>query len=47
MPVGSSVRIYDLAKELKQDTKRVIEELRREGADVNSAFKFRQQRTGG
>ena len=35
MPVGSSVRIYDLARELKQDTKRVIEELRREGADVN------------
>ncbi len=34
MPVGT-VRIYDLAKELKQDTKRVIEELRREGADVN------------
>ena len=35
MPVGSSVRIYDLARELKQDTKRVIEELRREGADVS------------
>ena len=35
MPVGSSVRIYDLAKDLKQDTKRVIEELRREGADVS------------
>ncbi|MCA1636984.1 MAG: translation initiation factor IF-2 N-terminal domain-containing protein [Acidobacteria bacterium] len=34
MPVGT-VRIYDLARELKQDTKRVIEELRREGADVN------------
>ena len=34
MPVGSSVRIYDLARELKQDTKRVIEELRREGADI-------------
>ncbi len=29
------VRIYDLAKELKQDTKRLIEELRREGVDVN------------
>ncbi|MCY7345703.1 MAG: translation initiation factor IF-2 [Pyrinomonadaceae bacterium] len=35
MPVGLSVRIYDLAKDLKQDTKRVIEELRREGADVS------------
>ncbi len=34
MPVGT-VRIYDLARELKQDTKRVIEELRREGADVS------------
>ena len=35
MAVGTSVRIYDLARELKQDTKRVIEELRREGADVS------------
>ncbi len=35
MPVGISVRVYDLAKDLKQDTKRVIEELRREGADVS------------
>ncbi|MDQ3062580.1 MAG: translation initiation factor IF-2 [Acidobacteriota bacterium] len=35
MPLGTSVRIYDLAKDLKQDTKRVIEELRREGADVS------------
>ena len=35
MTVGTSVRIYDLARELKQDTKRVIEELRREGADVS------------
>ena len=34
MPVGT-IRIYDLARELKQDTKRVIEELRREGADVS------------
>ena len=34
MPVGT-VRIYDLARDLKQDTKRVIEELRREGADVS------------
>jgi hypothetical protein len=47
MSLGTSVRIYDLAKDLKQDTKRVIEELRREGADVPSrtnnkttAFKF-------
>ncbi|MCS6873601.1 MAG: translation initiation factor IF-2 [Pyrinomonadaceae bacterium] len=31
---GSRVRVYELAKELKLDTKRVIEELRREGADV-------------
>ncbi len=35
MAVGTSVRIYDLARELKQDTKRIIEELRREGADVS------------
>ncbi len=35
MAVGTTVRIYDLAKELKQDTKRVIEEVRREGADVS------------
>lgn len=35
MSVGSSIRIYDLAKELKQNTKRVIEDLRREGADVS------------
>lgn len=35
MAAGTSVRIYDLARELKQDTKRVIEELRREGADVS------------
>ena len=34
MPVGT-VRIYDLARDLKQDTKCVIEELRREGADVS------------
>lgn len=32
---ASTVRIYDLARDLKQDTKRVIEELRREGADVS------------
>ena len=33
--IGNKVRIYDLAKELKQDTKRIIEELRREGADIS------------
>ncbi|MCA1593431.1 MAG: translation initiation factor IF-2 [Acidobacteria bacterium] len=31
----SKVRIYDLAKELKQETKRLIEEVRREGVDVS------------
>lgn len=35
MAVGKKVRVYDLAKELKQDTKRIIEELRREGEDVS------------
>src|SRR5918911_856919 len=30
MTVSSKVRLYDLAKELKQDTKRLIEEVRRE-----------------
>src|ERR1044072_2871220 len=35
MTVSSKVRIYDLAKELKLDTKRVIEEVRREGVDVS------------
>ncbi len=35
MPVSKKVRIYDLAREVKLDTKRVIDELRREGADVN------------
>jgi translation initiation factor IF-2 len=35
MSVTSKVRLYDLAKELKQDTKRLIEEVRREGVDVN------------
>lgn len=29
------MRVYDLARELKQDTKRVMEDLRREGADVS------------
>ncbi|HVF55327.1 MAG TPA: translation initiation factor IF-2 [Pyrinomonadaceae bacterium] len=31
----SKVRIYDLAKELKQESKRLIEEVRREGVDVS------------
>ncbi|MBP9665464.1 MAG: translation initiation factor IF-2, partial [Pyrinomonadaceae bacterium] len=34
---GSSMRVYDLAREVKQDTKRVMEDLRREGADVSVA----------
>src|SRR5947209_18922212 len=37
MPARKTVRIYDLAKELKQDTKRVMEELRRAGEDVSVA----------
>lgn len=37
MPIGKSIRIYDLARDLKQDTKRVMEDLRREGADVSVA----------
>ena len=32
---ASKVRIYDLAKELKMESKRVIEEIRREGFDVS------------
>jgi len=35
MPVIGKVRIYDLAREVKQDTKRIMEDLRREGADVS------------
>ena len=35
MTAAKKVRVYDLAKELKQDAKRVIEDLRREGADVS------------
>jgi translation initiation factor IF-2 len=35
MPIGKKVRIYDLARDLKQDTKRIMEDLRREGADVS------------
>ncbi|NNE99248.1 MAG: translation initiation factor IF-2 [Pyrinomonadaceae bacterium] len=34
MAVSKKVRIYDLAREVKQDTKRILEELKREGADV-------------
>src|SRR5215475_8917824 len=33
--VTSKVRLYDLAKDLKIDTKRLIEEVRREGIDVS------------
>ena len=33
--IGNKVRVYDLAREVKQDTKRIIEELRSEGADVD------------
>ncbi len=32
---SSKVRLYDLAKELKLDTKRLIEDVRREGVDVS------------
>src|SRR6202171_1702246 len=35
MSVSSKIRLYDLAKELKLDTKRLIEEIRREGVDVS------------
>src|SRR5262250_1449650 len=35
MTVTSKVRLYDLAKDLKIDTKRLIEEVRREGVDVS------------
>ena len=37
MAIGKSIRVYDLARELKQDTKRVMEDCRREGADVSVA----------
>ncbi len=33
--MGKKIRIYDLARDLKQDAKRVMEDLRREGADVS------------
>jgi translation initiation factor IF-2 len=35
MSAVNKVRLYDLAKELKIDTKRLIEEVRREGVDVS------------
>src|ERR1051325_2938033 len=35
MTVGNKVRIYDLAKKLKLESKRLIEEVRREGYDVS------------
>src|ERR1043166_975137 len=35
MTVSSKVRLYDLAKELESDAKRLIEEVRREGVDVS------------
>ena len=31
----TKIRVYDLARKLKQDTKRIIEVLRREGVDVS------------
>src|SRR6266568_1417860 len=35
MTASAKTRLYDLAKELKIDTKRLIEEVRREGVDVS------------
>ncbi|MEO8647891.1 MAG: translation initiation factor IF-2 [Acidobacteriota bacterium] len=35
MAIAKKIRIYDLARDLKQDAKRVLEDLRREGADVS------------
>ena len=35
MTVSSKVRIYDLARELKLESKRLLEEVRREGVDVS------------
>ncbi len=35
MSLTGNIRIYDLAREVKQDTKRVMEDLRREGVDVS------------
>ncbi|HVG18375.1 MAG TPA: translation initiation factor IF-2 N-terminal domain-containing protein, partial [Blastocatellia bacterium] len=35
MATGNKIRIYDLAKELKLDNKKVIDDARREGIDVS------------
>src|SRR6185295_9284444 len=35
MAIGKKIRVYDLAKKVKQDTKRIMEDLRREGADIS------------
>lgn len=35
MPTGLKIRVYDLAKELKLDNKKVMEDVRREGIDVS------------
>jgi translation initiation factor IF-2 len=35
MAASKKIRVYELAKELKQDPKKVIEDLRKEGADVS------------
>ncbi len=35
MAIGKKIRVYDLAREVKQDTKRVMEDLRRAGADIS------------
>src|SRR4029453_2258453 len=35
MATGNKIRIYDLAKELKLDNKKVMEDARREGIDVS------------
>lgn len=36
----NKIKIYDLAREVKQDTKRIIEDLRREGADITMPSNF-------
>src|SRR5688572_2533812 len=35
MAIAKKIRVYDLAREVKQDTKRIMEDLRREGADIS------------
>jgi hypothetical protein len=47
MTVSSKVRIYDLAKELKLDTKRLIEEVQSRRCRCECALKLRIQRVGG